>query len=148
MRERTERIPIKNIQTDPGLTPPHDPMLDYLLEGALKGNVPVFFAAIPLKIIKPFSDQYDPRRHPIGKQAVAMIQEQWKAKRFKNMLVYPKDDAFVMSDDYVTYYACLEGKADYVPCWVFGRFTSPHTRDVQGPIAKEDLRKALFGSND
>ncbi len=148
MQERVERVPVESLHGHPELTPPHDTVLDYLLECALQGNVPVYFAAIPLGLIKPFSDLYDPRRHPIGRQAIASIQEHWKNQEFKNMLVYPRKDVFIMSDDYITYYACLEGKPEYVPCWVLGLCTTPDARDVQGPIRKEDLRKVLLGSDE
>ena len=148
MRERIERVPVESIHSHPELTPPHDAVLTRLLESALKGDVPVYFAAIPLRLIKPFADFYDPRRHPVGRQAIAMIQERWRNQQFTNMLVYPRDDVFVMSDNYIAYYACLEGKPDYVACWIVGHCTSPDACDVQGPIRKEDLRKVLFGSDD
>ena len=110
--------------------------------------MPVYFAAIPLASIKPFSDLYDPRRHPIGQQAIASVLEQWKNQQFKNMVVYPRNDVFIMSDDYITYYACLQGRPDYVPCWVLGQCTSPDAHDIRGPVRKEDLRKVLLGSDD
>jgi hypothetical protein len=127
-------------------TPPRDPELIRYMQQALRGEIPVYYAAIPLKLIKPFSGSYDPRRSPIGRRAIQQVQEEWKNQKFKCMLVYPQQNVFVMSDDYITYFASLEGQPDYVPCWVLGACTSPEACDVQGPIRKEDVRKILFGA--
>jgi hypothetical protein len=148
MPDRVGRISVESLYIDPSLTPPHDAVLDYLLERALEGNLPVYFAAVPLGLIKPFSDQYDPRRHKLWPQLFASVREQWTNQQFKNILVYQRKTSFIMSDDYVTYYACLAGQPDYVPCWVLGNCTHPDARDVQGPIRAEDLRKALLGADD
>jgi len=146
MDDRIKRIPPSRLQTLPELTPPSDPVLTYLLERAVEGNLPVYFAAVPLELVKPFSDSFDPRRHPVGVHAIAAVQQRWKNQRFTNLVVYPQGNVFIMSDDYITYYACLEGNSEYVPCWVLGACTNESARDVQGPIRKEDVRGILLGS--
>jgi len=147
MRDHVEPVPIEHLHNHPDLTPPHDAVLDYLLERALEGNVQVYFAAIPLGLVKPFSDQYDPRRHALWPQLFASVQERWKNQQFQKMLVYPKKDVFIMSDDYITYFACMAGNPEYVPCWVLGPCTHPDARDVQGPMSTEGLREAILGSD-
>lgn len=139
---------VADLRNHPTLTPPHDSIFSQLLQAALTGEIAVYFAAIPLRLIKPFSSTYDPRLHPLGKLAVAAVKEEWKNERFKNMIVYPQGDNFVMSDDYITYYASLEGQPDFVPCWIMGQVTSADVCDVQGPIRGEDLRTILLGVAD
>jgi hypothetical protein len=147
MHDETERVPTTSLRNHSQLEPPRDPMLMQLLERALKGDIPVYFAAIPLRLVRPFSTLYNPSQHPAGRQAIAEVQERWKRQEFTHMVVYQQDDKFVMSDDYITYYACLEGNPDYVPCWVLGNCTSPDACDVQGPIRREDLRRILLGTD-
>lgn len=148
MSDGSELVPSKSINDHPDLTPPQDSLFADLLKSAVDGETPVYFAALPLRLIKPFSNVYNPRNHPVGRQAISEIQAQWANGQFAPMFVYLQDGAFIMSDDYTIYYASLEGAPDYVPCWVLGPCTSPEACDVQGPIRKEDVRKLVFGSDD
>lgn len=146
MSEKSERIPVANIDNHPELTPPHDEKLADLLKMAMNGKIPVYYAAVPFRLIRPFSPDYDPRRHPIGLQAIRDVQERWNRQQFTNMVVYQQNETFVMSDDYIVYYACMEGSPDYVPCWVLGHCKSSEALDLQGPIRKEDLPQILLGT--
>jgi hypothetical protein len=146
MPDKPERLPVPSFELHPELTPPDDPQLIQLLQSALSGNIPVYFAAIPLRLIRPFSTTYDPRRHPVGRQLIADVQEQWEQQVFQQLIVYQQGDAFIMSDDYAVYYAALAGNPDYVPCWVLGECASPNAVDVQGPIRQEELAHILLGA--
>ena len=146
MPGNSERVDPKTLWAHPDLTPPQDPVLIDLLKKALTGDIPVYFAAVPLKLIQPFSN-FDPRKNLVGRQAIVDTQARWRNQQFQNMLVYQQGEKFVMSDDYITYYACLEGDPDFVPCWVLGECTSPEAHDVQGPIKTEDLNQILLGAD-
>ncbi|MFN7936527.1 MAG: hypothetical protein U0R19_24610 [Bryobacteraceae bacterium] len=45
----------------------------------------------------------------------------------------------VRPDDYIPLFAALSGSPDYVPRWVFGKPDNNLARDVQGPIATEEI---------
>jgi hypothetical protein len=148
MPDRVERIPVKNLRPHTEVTPPHDAVLDYPLERALEGNVPVYFAAIPLGLIRPFSDQYDPRQHKLWPQLFESVRVRWEKEQFQKMLVYPRKNVFIMSDDYITYYACVAGNPEAVPCWVLGAVHASRCSPSAGTMSTEGLREALLGPID
>jgi hypothetical protein len=127
----------------PDLTPKHDERFSALLEGAVSGNVPIYFAAVPLAICVPFDLDYRPDLQPVGKEAITHTIDAWKHGQFHHLFVYQRGKWFVVSDDYISLFAALQGQPDYVPCWVFGKPDSDLVRDVQGPLASEDVLKML-----
>jgi len=50
---------------------------------------------------------------------------------------------FITSDNYIEYFAAVEGEPDHLPCWVFGRPSRPEATLVQGPLSVEDLKEVL-----
>lgn len=137
------RIPTRDIHTLPELTPPEDPMFVDLLEQALKGKGAVYFAAVSMSRVRPFSPTFDVEQHPIGRAAVDDIVRRWVAGQFTNSWVYQSGEEFVLSDDYVVLAAARRGQPDYMPCWVLGRPTGEGVKDVQGPISVDDLQRLL-----
>jgi hypothetical protein len=127
----------------PGLTPKHDERFTALLEGAVSGDVPIYFAAVPLALCVPFDPDYRPDLHPVGSHAIDQVFDAWSNGQFQKLFVYQRRRSFVVSDDYIPLFAALRGQPDCVPCWVFGRPDSDLARDVQGPIAQEDVFKIL-----
>jgi hypothetical protein len=144
---RTVTVKVSELHEMPGLTPPNDPVLLYLFSRAAEGHLPVYFGAIPLNLVRPFSTEYDPRRHPIGRQAVDAAKRDCQAGNFTKLWVYPDGSTYVMSDDYIPFYAAQEGQPDYLPCFILGRTEDSQVMDLQGPIQVSDVRKAL-GSPD
>jgi hypothetical protein len=57
--------------------------------------------------------------------------------------VYPKEEHFILSDDYISYFTCIEGQPDYVACYVLGKPVHPDVRDVQGPLHPDCVRELL-----
>lgn len=140
---RIVTVKVSELHEMPGLTPPNDTVLTYLFAKAAEGHLPVYFGAIPLSLVRPFSTEYDPRRHPIGRQAVDAMKKDWLAGKFSNLWVYPDASTYVMSDDYITFYAAYEGQPDFVPCFILGETEDLRIKDLQGPIQVSDVRKAL-----
>jgi len=138
---------VSEIHEMPGLTPPKDAMFTYLFSKAAEGNLPVYFAAVPRSLVRPFFAEYDPRRHPIGRQAVDAKKKDWLAGKSSNMWVYPDGSTYVMSDDYITFFAAEEGQPDFLPCFILGETEDSRIKDIQGPIQVSDVRKA-FGVTD
>jgi hypothetical protein len=136
-------VKVSEIRKMPGLTPPIDAVLVYLISRAAEGHLPVYFGAIPLNLVRPFSTEYDPRRHPIGRQAVDAMKRDWQAGNFSKLWVYPDGSTYVMSDDYITFYAAQEGQPDFLPCFILGETEDSRIEDLQGPIQVSDVRKAL-----
>jgi hypothetical protein len=141
---RIARVDPKTLEPHPELTPPKDAILDYLLGRALEGQIYLYFAQIPLRMIEPFDISFDPRKHSLGRQLVDAHLSQGQRGQMSYMWVYPRDGKFIMSDNYVTYYACVEGGPEVVPCWVLGE---PYAgvEQAQGPIDPKDVRKIMFG---
>src|SRR5207245_6568166 len=103
------------------LKPKTDPEWMRLAGVALKGELPIYFAAVPLILCVPFDLDYRPDLHPIGKQAIQQVVEAFKAQHFQNLIVYPRGKWFVISDHYIELFAALEGRPDLMPCWIMGR---------------------------
>lgn len=129
---RVVKVKVSELHEMPGLAPPKDAVLSYLFSKAAEGHLPVYFAAIPLNLVRPFSTEYDPRRHPIGRQAVDSKKKDWLAGHFSNMWVYPDASTYVMSDDYTTFCAAQEGQPDCVPCFILGVVDDSRIKDLQG----------------
>lgn len=132
-----------DLQSIPELVPPTDPVFTYLLEEAVAGRMPVYFAAIPLTLVWPFAVDFDPERHPVGRQMVDAVFAAGCQGHMQRMWVYPRDQHFVASDDYVTLAAARRGDPDFVPCWVLGEPHLPGVEQIQGPIRLEDVRRLL-----
>jgi hypothetical protein len=140
---RVMTVKVSELHELPDLTPPKDAVLLYLFSRAVEGHLPVFHGAVPLSIIRPFSADYDPRQHPIGRQAVDAKQQEWREGKFSNLWVYPDGTSYVISDDYITFYAALEGQPDFLPCFILGVTEDSRIEELQGPIRVPDVRKTL-----
>ena len=136
-------IAVSDIHFLPDLTPKHDEQFSALLQRAVSGDVPVYFAAVPLALCVPFDLDYRPDLHPIGAKAISQWTEEWSNGQFKNLVVYQRGKWFVVSDDYIVLFAALPGLPDYVPCWVLGKPEGDLVRDVQGPVASNDVARFL-----
>ena len=141
---RIDKVPVREIQGSlEGLAPLKDETFSYLLERALQQELPVYFAAVPLRLIDPFDIAYDPSRHPVGAAAIKQTQAAWLARQYHVLWVYPKAERFVLSDDYIAYFACLPGQPDYVPCCILRKPSHPELLDLQGPLAIDKVKKLL-----
>jgi hypothetical protein len=138
-----KRVKVSDIHLLPDFTPKHDERFSALLEGAVSGEVPVYFAAVPVAICVPFDLDYRPDLQPVGKQAIIQMIDDWGKGQFHNLSVYQRGKWFVVSDDYIQLFAALVGQPDYLPCWILGKPDSDLVRDVQGPMAPEDVPKLL-----
>jgi hypothetical protein len=126
-----------------GLRPLRDHVYGYLLERAAIGALPLYFAAIPRALIRPFDTEYDPSKHPIGEAAIEQTMADWRAGIFHYAWVYPSDDSYVLSDDYIPWAAAQRGQPDFLPCWVLGHPSAAGAVDIQGPIEPSRVRELL-----
>ena len=142
------RMPPDQLHSHPELTPVADPHFDDLLDQALKGTLPVYFAAVPLAAIVPFDKNYLPNKHPAFEAGVVQVMRQWQEGQFRQVCVYQAGQEFVLSDDYLTYEAALRGQPDFVPCWVLGRPEHDGVCDVQGPLDIPSVKRVLGFADD
>ena len=140
---RQETVKLSDIGTIEELTPARDEVLLYLWKQALDAKVPVYYAAVPMHLIQPFQKDYDPRKHPAGRAAIQAITDAWRKNEFQCVWLYPRGDKFILSDDYIIYFAALAGKPDFLPCWILGHPDHPEIKDIQGPISPDNVRKLL-----
>lgn len=144
-----KRVTIKELKELPegtvshSLKPPDDPVYGYLLEEAAKGRVPVFFAAVPLNLIRPYAPEFHPENVPGGKQALEALVAHSQGGKLQYIWVYLRQEHFVMSDDYFTFAAALKLQPDFLHCMVLGHPNVPGVKDIQGPIRYEDVRELL-----
>lgn len=138
-----EQVDIASIRTAPGLSPKRDEHLLRLLEEAVAGSLPMYYAAVPLALCIPFDPDYRPDLHPVGTKAIDQVISAWEEGHAPKLVVYPRGAWFVVSDDYIPLFAALAGLPDYVPCWILGKPDNDHLRDVQGPLAVADVPSAL-----
>ncbi len=109
----------------------------------MKARLPVYFAAVPLILCVPFDLDYRPDLHPIGRKAIEASRRASRQNNFHRLIVYPRRKWFAISDDYIHLFAALEGRPDYLPCFILGKPDNEMLRDVQGPIAAEDVPRIL-----
>ena len=131
-------------EVNPEWKPPGDPVFQYLMEQALFGAVPVYYAAIPFARLKRFAPTFRPENTEHGREVVAAIMARWRAGDMAKMWVYPKGQLFIVSDDYFTLAAAEKGQPEYLPCWVLGAVPNGAAKDVQGPMDQKPLRE-MFG---
>jgi hypothetical protein len=124
--------------------PPHDEIFDMLFGLAMHGDLSVFFGAIPLQLIRPFSDEFKFASIPNGPEIITAIVDEALNGNFPRLRVYEKGEYFVMSDNYPGYEACIQGQPDFVPCWILGRPRNSLVEQVQGPV--DARRVAGFSS--
>jgi len=130
-------------QINPSWVPPTDFVFQYLLQEALYGVMPVYFAAVSLPRLRRFAPEFRPERTTGGAAVVRSIQDRWRKGNFQAMWVYPKGDLFIVADDYFTLAAAESGKPDFCPCWILGPVGEHGVKDVQGPVEPTSLRKLL-----
>jgi len=137
------RVNPSNIHFDPNLTPGHDELFARHLTAAVKGTMPVYFAAVPSSLCIPFDRDYRPDLHSIGAAAIKEAFERAREGNHQKLLTYQRGYWFIVSDDYIPYFAALIGMPDYLPCFIFGKPDHPLIQDVQGPIDAESFKKYI-----
>lgn len=138
------KMKVSDLKIDPSLQPKHDPEWMRLVSAALKGELPVYFAAVPLILCVPFDLDYRPDLHPVGKQAIHQFVEAARMRESNSLIVYPRGKWFVISDHYIDLFAALEGRPDFLPCFILGKPNNDMIHDLQGPVAVQDLPR-FFG---
>ncbi len=144
-RKPIQSIPVDQLHIHPDLNPKEDENLLHLWEKAVKGKIPVYFAAVPLGLCVPFDLDYRPDLHPVGLQAIQQYMKLAQQDRPQPIWVYPRGKWFIVSDHYIELFAALQGMRDCVPCWVLGKPDNDLVRDVQGPVSPTEVKKLIFG---
>jgi hypothetical protein len=144
-KRRTERVAIAELKVDSKLAPKRDQKFVELLQRAIRGEVPVYFAQIPLLLHVPFDLDHRPDLHPITASAVRQIADQIRKHQTPSLFVYPRGKWFVVADDYLPLFAAIEERLQYVPCWVLGEIENPLAEKIQGPINPKTFRTEILG---
>lgn len=108
--------------------------MDALFGLAMQGDLSVYFAAIPLNLIRPYAPEFNFLKPPDGETVVRAMMTRVHQGHSYCLWVYEKDNLFIMSDDCLQYHAYLKGCPDFVPFWVLGRPKNIDAKDVQGPV--------------
>ncbi len=135
---------IGELKTLPGLDPKIDDHFVDLIQRALKGRVPVYFAAVPLALIVPFDIDYRPDLHPLGKQLIDEYTENWKKNEYSNIMVYPKGKWFICPDDYLVLFGAIKTSPSHIGCAIFGEYDNDDVELIKGPLPVTDVQK-MFG---
>lgn len=99
-----------------GKNPPKDDYMMELLGKAYKGELFCHMTIIKIEGIKPFSD-YKPE---ISERFRNWFERKIAAHSSPPIYVYPKDDMFIMSDDYSAYNLYLKNGNKEMLCIVLG----------------------------
>ena len=100
-----DNIRVEDLHALEGLKPIEDPVFQYLLGLALNGKLPVHWAVVPIRVIHPFDENYQPQNHPVGQIAIEQVIDSWKDKEKPQppVWLYPSNNCFILSDDYIIY---------------------------------------------
>lgn len=120
---RRKTVPIDQIDPGPPLYPT-DELFISLYQQYLLGTLEAEEAVIALEGIDPHSD-YRPIVHPDLLTEVEAAIDRGEAPV---ITVYPRNDRFVMSDDYNVFFAYQALNMQDIPCVVLGLATGPHVR--------------------
>jgi hypothetical protein len=131
------------IQALAGLQPLFDPVFDHLLENAIQGRVEVYWATVPVQIIRPYDPDYDPTKHPVGRLGVDAFDRAWRLGNSTPVWLYQKGSEFVLSDDYVVWEAVKALHVESVPALILGKPVHEGLRDIVGPLDQAAVRNAL-----
>lgn len=108
---------------------PKDKEFIELYKKVIQKKIPYYFALIKKEGIVPFSDYKPTDFESIKKSIISDI----KANKILPLHVYLKKGKFIMSDDYILYYAYMELGWDKLPCYVMGE-----------PIGEYVIEKSLI----
>lgn len=109
--------------------PKDEKMID-LLKEAYTGKLLVRTAMIKIEGIKPFSD-FKPK---ISAEFRNYFEDLEKQGTPPPLYVYPKDDFFIMSDDYNSYFLFLEKNHPKLVCLVLGEAEGPFVLEKSEPF--------------
>jgi hypothetical protein len=84
-----------------------------------------------MEMVVPFDPEYDPEAHPVGREAVMALMQEWEQGHITPVWVYPRAGKYVLSDDYIILAAARRGEPDYLPCYVVGRPLYDGLEDIQ-----------------
>jgi hypothetical protein len=138
---RVVKVPVGELGTIPDLVPKRDETFINLVQAAVRGEVPVYLAAVPITICVRFDLDYRPDLHPVGAAAIRSVMEEPEPRAA--MIAYPRGKWFVIADDYIRLFAALRRRQDSVMCWILGKPDSELIRVLQGPFALDEVPKAL-----
>lgn len=95
--EKTSMLSSKIQSCNP---PPEDTTYNALLENLIKGNAKCYTAIIDMDLIIPYSYHYC---FNIPFNLISAIEKRNFNKKIQSLAVYPKNNKYIMSDDYITY---------------------------------------------
>ena len=137
-------VRVDSLKSDPATAPKSDETLLRLIREAVEGKVHVYLAILPLARCVPFDLDYSPDVHP----AIAALTEataKQLAEKPPSMLVYPRGQSFVVSDDYPTLFAYMRSEWTHVAAVVLGEPGGAGVQIVRGPLSTEEAKAAIFG---
>jgi len=146
-----QRVRVDSLKSDPATAPKSDETLLQLIHEAVEGKVPVYVAIVPLVGCRQFDLDYGPETHPAIAAAIEATVQQLseldsgQLRPPPAMLVYPRGQWFVVSDDYPTLFAYLRSEWTYVAAVVLGRPEGEGVETVRGPLSAEEAKAAIFG---
>lgn len=141
---KPKRVRVDSLKSDPSTAPKSDETLLRLIQDAVKGKVPVYLAIVPLSRCGPFDADYGPHVRP-AIAALTNARTQQVTEQPIPMLVYPKGQWFMVSDDYPTLFAYMRNLPEQVPCVVLGKPEGEGVEIVKGPLTPEEAKTAIFG---
>lgn len=142
----TDKIFSRFTVIDRRLTPPDDPVFQYLMQQAVYGFIPVYGAIIEPNRFRRFDPAFRPELEPTGDAAVQDIMRRWNAGEKFQMWVYPDENDLVVSDDYLTLAAIERGKPQTVAVQIIGTPYGKGIIDTTGPLELQLVKSMIMGT--
>ncbi len=118
-----------------GKNPPKDDIFLDLYKKAYKGEIPVYWGMISIEGINPYSNY----RPEVSTEYIDNIHQKIKSGVLPFIYVYPKNEIYIMSDDYNLYYVYLFSGYKKIPCYILGEPGEKYVSDQIGPVKLPEL---------
>jgi len=124
---------------------PDDPRFQWLLEGALKGFVPVFGVVQETEkvTVRRFDDSFHPEQSADGQKVLAALMRDWNAGCPFQPWLYVDSENYIVADDYFWIAAIERGKPSSFAAQVLGEPLARGLIQKVGPFPRSDIQRML-----
>lgn len=130
---------------DTSLQPPDDRLFQDLLNGATKGEIPVYGVVLDTQevAIKRRHEHFRPENSEVGERIIRSMWEAWQDDQCAQPWLYVWNGEYTVADDYFWLALIERGKPRTVAAQVLGEPLEAGLLEKVGPLSIETIEKML-----